>query len=82
VLRDVVVQRIESSEIIAISGEAAVIGESMVIDIPENEATHAVSVQVVESRPIVVDGAIRHRLRLRRVGKLVTEDTDAEKAPR
>jgi hypothetical protein len=78
ILRDVVVQQIDASEIIAISGEAAVIGESMMIDIPAHEATPALSVQVVDSRPIVVDGAVRHQLRLR---KVVAANENAEQPP-
>jgi hypothetical protein len=77
ILRDIVVQRIDASEIIAISGEAAVMGETLTIDIPADEATHALSVQVVDSRPIVVDGAVRHQLRLR---KVVAVNENAEQA--
>jgi hypothetical protein len=69
VLRDVIIERVEAGEIVAIGGEAAVLGESMVIDIAGHEPTGTQTVEVIESRPVVVDGAIRHRLRLRKVGQ-------------
>jgi len=67
VLRDVVVQRVDASEIVAISREAGVLDERMLIEIPGTDGSLTVTVQVIESRPIVVDGTVRHRLRLARL---------------
>lgn len=63
VLRDVVLQRIEASQWLAVSREAGVIGEVMTLDSGVH-GSPSVQVRVVESRPIVVNGAVRHRMRL------------------
>jgi len=67
VLRDVVVEQFEGSEIVAISQEAGILDEIMLIEIPDYDATAAVGVQIIESRPVMIDGALRHRLRLRKL---------------
>ena len=67
VLRDVVVEQLDGSEIIAISQEAGILDEKMLIEIPDQEGNVAVGVQMVESRPVMIDGAVRHRLRLRKL---------------
>jgi len=67
VLRDVIVQRIDNNEVIAIGREAAAVGELLTVEIAEADAAPGVSVRVVESRPIILDGAVRHQLRLQRI---------------
>jgi hypothetical protein len=67
VLREVVVERFEGTDIVAISQEAGILEEKMLIEIPEQDVNIAVGVQVVESRPTVIDGTVRHRLRLRKL---------------
>lgn len=65
--RDVIVSQHGIDEWIAISREAAVTGETMILGVPdydEGELGHRISVCVIESRPIIVDGEMRHRLRL------------------
>lgn len=65
VLRDIVVEGAHGDEIVVVSREAGVIGETMVA-VTEHEASHPMRVEIVESRPIVLDGTVRHRLRLRK----------------
>jgi hypothetical protein len=67
VLRDVTVQGAHNDEIVVIGREAGVIGELMTIEVTESPATIDGHVRVIESVPVIVDGAVRHRLRLRRV---------------
>ena len=67
VLRDVIVQEVGNDELIVIGREAAVVGESMTLELATGGASPARSVQVIESRPLIVDGSVRHRLRLQRV---------------
>ena len=50
--------------------EAAVAGETLILDIvlrdtDEGERRHRLPVCVIDSRPIFVDGEMRHRIRLR-----------------
>jgi hypothetical protein len=69
VFPDVIVQQNGDDEWIAISREAAVTGETLVLDIaiqdPDvGELRQRHSVWVIDSRPVVVDGDMRYRIRL------------------
>jgi hypothetical protein len=64
ILRDVIVERSRDNEWIAISLEAAVVGETLVLDFWEGESRRSITVRVLESRPVIVDGDVRHRIRL------------------
>ncbi len=63
-MRDVVVPRACSKEVIAISQEAGVLGEAVTVEMPTEEAGSRVRARIVESLPVVVNGTVRHRLRL------------------
>jgi hypothetical protein len=52
-----------AGDLIAISREAGIVGEQLTVGIVGTEEP-AYSMRVVESRPVVVDGAMRHRLLL------------------
>ena len=67
VLRDVTVQRAHENELLVIGREAGVVGDQLTIEIAEPDAAIRATVQVIESLPIIINGAVRHRLRLRRV---------------
>jgi hypothetical protein len=64
VLRDVVVDRVNREELLAISQAPAIAGEDMSLDLVGAGATIELRVKVIESRPVIVDGAVRHRIRL------------------
>jgi hypothetical protein len=69
VFPDALVQPTGEDEWIAISREAAVAGETLFLDIVEPDAgegelSHRLPVCVIDSRPVIVEGAMRHRLRL------------------
>ena len=64
VLRDVVVNRVHPKELVAISIAPGVIGEEMSLDLMTEGSNVAVRVHVLESRPIIVNGAVRHEIRL------------------
>jgi len=65
VLRDVIVQRIDKGEVIAISREPGVVGEAIVVEVPTEPAR--VQARIVESRPLIVEGSVRHRLQLQSI---------------
>ena len=65
VTKDIVVQRVEHDELIVVSREPGVRDERMFVQFPDGDPDGGMSVQVVESRPIIVQGAVRHLLRLR-----------------
>jgi hypothetical protein len=64
VLSDVIVQRTPDDEWIAIGRQPAVAGETVVLDIVEGERRQQLTACVIESRPIVLEGDMRHRIRL------------------
>ena len=66
-LRDVIVQRGTNNEWIAIGREPGVTGETLVLDLGSAEVPVRFTVRVLESRPVVVDGRVLHRLRLDQV---------------
>jgi hypothetical protein len=66
ILRDVIVQPADGGAFVAISQEAAAVGESLRLDLGEWDLSR-VEVRVVECSPVIVDGSVRHRMRLERI---------------
>jgi hypothetical protein len=64
VLRDVVIDRVDQHELLAVSQAPAIAGEEMTLDLVGAGASIELRVRVLESRPVIVDGAVRHRVRL------------------
>jgi hypothetical protein len=64
-LRDIVVQSVESGDITAISREPGIVGETVTVEVPRQRATELLSIQVVDSRPFLTEGNLRHQLKLR-----------------
>ena len=65
VARDIGVHERQDGDWTATSRDPGVLGEIVLIDLLEEGVT--LTARVVESRPIVTDGAIRHRLWLRKL---------------
>jgi hypothetical protein len=66
---DVVVQQGADDEWIGITRQPAVAGEMLVLDVLQSDAVEGeiwrrLPVCVIESRPVIVDGDMRHRIRL------------------
>lgn len=66
---EVVVQQTSSAEWVALSHEAAVVGETLVLDVvpadaPAGAKRQRFFVSVVESQPVIVDGDVRYKIRL------------------
>ena len=68
VLRDVVIQRVGPDEILAISLAPGRIDEEMSLNVVGGGASVDLRVRVIESAPIIVNGGVRHRIRLSVVG--------------
>jgi hypothetical protein len=64
VLRDVVIHRTDRNELQAFSHVPAVAGEEMTLDLMGAGVTLGLKVKVIDSRPVMVEGAVRHRVRL------------------
>jgi hypothetical protein len=65
VVRDVLVRRVEGDEFIAISGAAGRKGDVLTIYFA-SDCDSPVPVRVADSAPTIIDGAVRHELRLTR----------------
>lgn len=50
-----------------VSTTPGVVGEELTLELVSGDEAAELKVMVVDSRPIVIDGAVRHRLRLRTV---------------
>ena len=64
VLRDVVIERMEHQELVVISQAPTVIGEEMSLELFSGRGCIALRVRVLDSRPVVIAGSMRHRLRV------------------
>ena len=64
VTRDVVIDGIDHEELVVISQAAAVIGEEMSLELFSGSGCIALKVRVLASRPVVIGGSMRHRLRV------------------
>jgi len=67
---DVVVQKGEPDEWVAVAHEALVVGETLAIDVAladvdRSQKRDRFPVHVIDSQPVIVDGDVRHRIRLR-----------------
>lgn len=64
VLKDVVIHRTDTDELLAVSRTSGIIGEEMTLDLMGAGGSVALRVRVVESRPVIVEGTVCHRVRL------------------
>lgn len=67
VLREVAIDRVhqgEHEEFIAVSTAPAVIGEVMSLDLVTEGSNVVIRVRVLGSRPVMVNGNVRHEIRL------------------
>jgi len=64
IVNDVVVQQSEADGLVAVSREPGIVGESLAVQVMTRQGVMHTSVRVTESRPLVTDGNLRHRLQL------------------
>lgn len=62
VLTDVAVSSVTGDELVVVSREPAMVGDVLFVHLPDDDAS--VRARVEDSRPVVVEGAVRHRVRL------------------
>lgn len=67
--RDVVVKHTTPLEYVAVSGQPGVPGDVLTVAFAEGNGHQSEVVQVVASRPVVVDGVVKHELQLSRLGE-------------
>jgi hypothetical protein len=64
VFQDVVLQRDAGGGLVAYGREAGVVGEVLAVDDAQACVEPGTPVRVTESHPVILQGAVRHRLRL------------------
>jgi hypothetical protein len=78
-LEDVVIERVAGQEIWVLSNIPANRDESLLLEMPDNGNTAEVKVRVAESRPVVVDERLQHRVRLQvEAGEVASSKSDHE----
>jgi len=65
--RDVVVEKAADNEFVAVNSEPGVPGEVLKIAFSANDSREEDTVRVTASRPVLVDGVVKHELRLERL---------------
>jgi len=66
--RDIVVQRAADGELQVLSREPGVRDQRMMVQLPDEDPGDAVCVRVIDSKPVMVQGVVRHLLRLHVIG--------------
>lgn len=72
VLQEVVIQNTRDDHTVALSREPGVLGELVSVQFPHRDDT-SVWARILDSQPIVVDGSVRHQLRLHHLGEASAE---------
>lgn len=72
--RDISVRTSGEGHLVAISRDAVAIGERVRVLLADDEVT--VLAEVIESKPIICDGAVRHRLLMRGSGRDAVSSND------
>lgn len=77
VSRDVVIEKAVDDEFVAVSSEPGVPGDVLTIAFSAENSRKTQTVRVTASRPVMVQGVVKHELRLR-VEELEADDLLAE----
>ena len=73
VMGDVVVQSLSPEQIVLVSRQPGIPGETVSVQSPDDVET-LVTAQVLESHPVVIDGSVRYQVRLRQMSYAHTND--------
>ena len=71
VLQDVVIQNARPDHTIALSHEPGVVGELVSVQFPQDDSD--IQAKVLDSQPVVIEGKVRHQLRLHHVSEASAE---------
>ena len=64
VLRDVIVQQDPQGGLVVVGQTPGVVGEHLTLDLTGGGQVVTLRVRVEESRPVILDGSVRHRVRV------------------
>jgi hypothetical protein len=74
VLHDVIVQMEPGGQLVAFGHWPGVVGEVLRLDLSGGGRTLSLDVRIGESRPVIVEGAVRHRLSFDNVARVAGSD--------
>ena len=77
VLSDVVVQSVTDVQLVVVGRQPGVRGEMVSVHSPDDSDGPVVA-EVLESHPVIVDGSVRHQLRLQQVNGAVAPSRVAD----
>jgi hypothetical protein len=80
VLNDVVVHAGDEGQLMAISPEPGAASERLTLEVAGGGRVATLDVEVRESRPVIVDGSVRHRLQLQVKDVVTYEFPDGQRA--
>ena len=80
VLRDVVVQSTTTEQLVVLGRHPGVRGELVSVQ-STSDSGEPVIAQVLESQPIIVDGSVRHQVRLQQVNGAALESAADDERP-
>jgi hypothetical protein len=63
-MRDVVLHVQDDGGLVAFGGAAGVVGEVLRLDVSGGGDSLALDVEVLDSRPVILGGTVRHRVQL------------------
>jgi hypothetical protein len=75
-----VIERIDHEELVVISQTPEVIGGEMSLELYGGSRCIALKVRLLDSRPVVIGGSMRHRLRVL-VMKVGAQEAQSDRAP-
>jgi hypothetical protein len=64
VLQDVVLHPSDGEVLVAVGRHAGIAGDLVSVELADADPFQRIEMRIVESRPIVLDGAVRHRMQL------------------
>ena len=80
--RDVVMEKTTDNGWMAISREPGVVGEVLTVVFPANGDRAAQRVRVTASRPILIDGSVKHEVRLEPVDPAANRNPSSDQIDR
>ena len=67
VSHDIVLKRATDREFVAVADQSALAGDTLVVTVASRDGDRTETVRVIASRPVVVDGIVKHEVKLSRI---------------
>ena len=80
VVQDVLLRPSTGEELIVVGRQPGVVGDLVTTDLVDADSGSGIEMRIVESRPVIFDGTVRHRLRLSAVDDSGQDSCNTERA--